>query len=43
MSIWGSIKNGLIAGKAGRVIGGVVGGPVGTVEDGAREQGQGAV
>ena len=39
MSIWGSIKNGLK--KAGRVIGGVAGGPVGTVEDGAENKGHG--
>ena len=39
MSIWGRIKGGLK--RAGQVLGGVVGGPVGTVEDGAENKGPG--
>ena len=39
MSIWGSIKHGLK--RAGQVLGGVVGQPVGTVADGAENKGPG--
>ena len=36
MSIWGSIKHGLK--RAGQVLGGVVGQPVGTVKDDAERE-----
>ena len=39
MSIWGSIKDGLK--KAGEVAGDVLGGDVGTVEDGAENKDDG--
>ena len=39
MSIWGRIKHGLK--RAGQVLGGVVGQPVGMVADGAENEGPG--